>query len=294
MATRANALILHTTVTHFSTISMDVQLALEAGFDGLELSAPKIRNYLEAGYSEQELRNVIGKLFIPTLGFVLDVERTGEARQALLKEAITHFELAAAAGARSVQVITGPVDVESVKAFKAGKIFEGYSGVLGKDLKEQISITSENLGELGDIAKTYGLLVNFEALGWTPLNSMQLQLAVLEQADRDNLRLIVDFWHCYVSGDNPDTIAKLPSELLYGIHVCDSRPFNSGVPDEAILRDVSTGAGVLNLAEWVDAVKATGYQDWWSCELFSKRDRQADSRVVTNQLYQLMHDLILN
>lgn len=105
--------------------------------------------------------------------------------------------------------------------------------------------------------------------------------------------MVIDYWHCYASGDTPDAVAKLDKSLIYGVHICDSLAFNGGIPNEAVLRDVSTGAGVLNLRDWTDAVKATGYVGWWSCELFCRRDQQDDSFAVARALHDLMSDLVL-
>lgn len=292
MAQKANSLILHTTVTKWSTLAMDVALARSVGFDGVELSGTKVRNYLDSGYSKSELTELLSGLAVPALGFVTDLEREGAGFESLLVEAEEHFSLAEAAGAKAVQVITGPIDVNAVRAHREGRKFDGYSGLLGRDLTEQIRINAANLAALADRAKSFGLELYLEALGWTPLNTLACQQAVIDQCARDNVKLVVDFWHCYVSGDGPEQIAKLPRDLILGVHLCDSKHFAGGVPDEGILRDVSTGSGVLNLQEWVDAVKATGYDDWWSCELFCKRDQQGDSRQVAADLKALMDRLI--
>lgn len=62
--------------------------------------------------------------------------------------------------------------------------------------------------------------------------------------------------------------------------------------DEVVLRDVSTGAGVLDLVEWTDAVKSTGYQGWSSCELFCRRRQQQKGFRVVAELKALMIRLI--
>jgi sugar phosphate isomerase/epimerase len=287
-----NSLILHTTVTQWSTLAMDAELARSLGFDGMELSGAKVQNYFDAGYSQAELSALLDGLQVPALGFVTDLERE-EGLADLLVEAEDHCRLAKAAGAEAVQVITGPINVEAVRAHHQGRPFDGYSGLLGRDTTEQIRINARNLAQLADLASGYGLKLYLEALAWTPLNTLAHQQAIIDQCGRDNVRLVIDFWHCYASGDGPEQIARLPRELLLGVHFCDSRRFDGGVPDESILRDVSTGSGVLNLQEWVDAVKATGYDDWWSCELFCKRDRQGNSREVARDLKSLMRRLIL-
>jgi sugar phosphate isomerase/epimerase len=135
-------------------------------------------------------------------------------------------------------------------------------------------------------------LIYYEALSWAPLNTIDKQLRTIEKAGRNNIRLVVDFWHCYTSGASPERISRLNKGLIYGVHVCDSWPFESGIPVESVLRDVPTGQGVLNLKEWVDAVKSTGYEGWWSCELFCKRQHQENSYDVARELKSLMETLI--
>jgi sugar phosphate isomerase/epimerase len=292
MSGQRNALILHSTVTRWSTLVMDVELARSLQFDGLELSAEKVERYLSAGYAPDELKTLLAGLDIPAIGFILDVERRGDDRQALLAEADRICRLAHLAGAKAVQAITGPVDVRTVEAFRRDEPNGGYMGVLAATAEDQIAITAEGLAAVADVAASYGLTVYFEGLGWTPVNTLDSQLATVRSANRKNVKLVIDFWHCYVSGETPDRVAQLPRELLYGVHICDSLDFAGGIPVEPILRNVSTGAGVLHLREWTDAVKSTGYDDWWSCELFCTRDQQGHSPSVAGRLRDLMVDLV--
>lgn len=286
-------LIYHGLVSRHSTLSIDLAIMRAAGFDGLEISAAKMRDVLAAGFSADELAQRLKGVTIPGIGFLLDIERQGAAEAQLMQEAAALFDLARIAGARGVQVLTGPVQVEAVQKHAAGLPTPLYKGVLGLDRAEQIAITARNLARLADLAATYDLLLYLEALAWTPLNSLADQVEVIERAGRGNVRLVVDFWHCYASGDRPDQVAKLDRNLIYGVHICDSLTFSGGIPNEMVLRDVPTGRGVLNLRDWTDAVKATGYVGWWSCELFCRRQQQDDSFAVAAELHALMSDLVL-
>ena len=100
--------------------------------------------------------------------------------------------------------------------------------------------------------------------------------------------MVVDFWHGFTSGDTPADVTRIPASAVYGVHICDSLLFDVGVPDESLRRDVSTGDGVLPLQDWVDAVKATSYSGWWSCDLFCRKDHQQVSRHVARPLKILM------
>lgn len=286
-------LIYHPLVSRDSTLAIDLEIMRRTGFEGIEVSAAKMRAFLAAGWSEAELAALLAEVYVPGTGFLLDIERQGAETDALLREAEALFDLAVLAGAEGVQVLTGPVDVEAVRRHAAGLPADGrYAGLLGRPRAEQIARTAANFRRLADLAADRGLLLYLEALAWTPLNRLADQVALIEAAERDNLRLVVDFWHCYASGDTPDAVARLDPALIHGVHVCDSLAFAGGIPDESVLRDVPTGRGVLVLRDWAEAVKATGYVGWWSCELFCRRQHQDDSFAVARALHTLMSDLV--
>lgn len=288
----AQTLIYHGLVSRHAPLAMDLEIMRRTGFQGLEISAAKMRAALEAGISEAELSGWLTGVDVPGIGFLLDIERRGADKEALIAEAQDHIRLARIAGAKGLQVLTGPVQVQAVRDFAAGAVSGLYQGVLGLPREDQMRITAQNLAMLADLAAEAGLLVYLESLAWSSLNKLADQLELITRANRPNLRLVVDFWHCYASGDTPAEVAALPCDLIYGVHLCDSLTFPGGIPDEAVLRDVPTGAGVLDLAEWVDAVKATGYQGWWSCELFCRRQQQENSFAVAADLHALMARLI--
>jgi sugar phosphate isomerase/epimerase len=136
------------------------------------------------------------------------------------------------------------------------------------------------------------LLLYLEPLSWTPINGLRKPLRLIEAAARSNVKLVVDYWHCFTSGVSPDEIAQLDKELIYGIHVCDSLAFSGGIPIETQLRDVPTGQGVLNLSEWTAAVKETGYQGWWAAETFSLKMQQQPAYTIARDMRRLLEKLI--
>ncbi|TPK62440.1 sugar phosphate isomerase/epimerase [Mesorhizobium sp. B2-4-15] len=290
--TKPNPILFHSLAARHATLAIDLDIVREIGFDGLEVSAAKMQAFLDAGFSTEDLRKIVDGIYLPGMGFLIDVERQGKAKDALMREAASMFELAAASGVKAVQVITGPLSLQALDDASAAAMPGLYRGVVGLPLKTQIELTAANLASIADLASAHGLLIYLEALSWTPLNTIAKQVRMIEAANRDNIRLVIDFWHCYTSGDNPEQIARLDKNLLYGVHICDSLAFAGGVPDESVLRNVPTGGGVLNLKEWVDAVKATGYDGWWSCELFCRRQHQENSYDVARGLKALMQDLV--
>jgi len=292
MATQTDILVLHSTVAKHSTLAMDIDIAQAVGFDALEINSVKLEAYLQAGYSELELRNLLKDVHVPGIGYLRDIERQGAERDDLLQEAERLFQLANLAGAKGVQVLTGPINVQAVLDFQRGAKSEHYSGLLGRDQAEQYALTARNLATLADLARQYDLLLYLEALSWTPLNSLEHQLQLIDRTERDNVRMVIDYWHCFTSGVTPQDIAGMNKDAIYGVHVCDSLAFEGGIPNEEVLRDVPTGSGVLDLAEWTAAVKATGYVGWWSCELFCKKQQQQNSYAVARELKALLTRLV--
>lgn len=283
---------LHSTVSRHGTLAIDVDIARRLGLKALEASGFKIASYLDAGFTHEDLKNLLGDLEIPGVGYLANIERQGSEEFALFEEAESLFALAHAAGAKGVQVLTGPINVDAVIDFQRQGRSQHYSGLLGTDIQEQMLLTANNLRRLADLAKSFDLTLYLEALSWTPLRGIDRQVELLERTERDNVKMVIDFWHCHTSGDTPDDVAKMDKRHLYGVHVCDSLAFAGGVPNEVVLRDVPTGQGVLDLQAWTDAVLATGYQGWWSCELFCRKQQQQDSYAVARELKSLLERLL--
>ncbi|MGY2283787.1 sugar phosphate isomerase/epimerase family protein [Pseudomonas gingeri] len=293
MTTQNNILTLHSTVAKHSTLAMDIDIAQTVGFDALEINSSKLEAYLQAGYTESQLQEALRHVRVPGIGYLRDIERQGAERDELMKEAERLFQLANLAGAKGVQVLTGPINVQAVLDFQRFGKSPHYSGLLGFDQAEQYALTAKNLAALADLAGQYNLLLYLEALSWTPLNSLEHQLRLIDRTGRGNVRMVIDYWHCFTSGVTPDDVARMNKDVIYGVHVCDSLPFEGGIPNEEVLRDVPTGSGVLDLAEWTSAVKATGYVGWWSCELFCKKQQQQNSYAVARELKALLTHLVL-
>ncbi|WP_435609767.1 sugar phosphate isomerase/epimerase family protein [Pseudomonas knackmussii] len=287
-----HTLALHSTISRHGTLATDVDIARSLGFAALEASGSKLASYLDAGFTESELKALLGDLEVPGVGYLANIERQGAAKAALFQEAESLFATAHAAGAKGVQILTGPIDVRAVSDFERCGHSEHYAGLLGLEEEEQLSLTARNIAQLADIAKPLGLTLYLEALSWTPLRGISRQVELLDRAERDNVKMVIDYWHCHTSGDTPDDVARMDKQLIYGVHVCDSLPFAGGIPNEVVLRDVPTGQGILDLQAWTDAVKATGYQGWWSCELFCRKQQQQDSYAVARELKSLLERLL--
>lgn len=289
---KKNIISMHSTVAGSGNLASMAEAARLAGFDAVEPEYHMLYNFLNAGYTVEELRELLIGLELPGVGWIDDIERQGVAFDAFLDECTKLFELCGQVGIRGVQMLTGPLDMHAVEAFRAGKAYNGYMGLQNMAIEEQIKLTAANCSKLSDAAAPHGVTLYLEPLCWTPLGSIKAGRRIIETAERQNLKLCVDFWHCFVAGDRPEDIAALPRDMIYGVHICDSKQPGEGVPDEADLRAVPLGKGVMQVKEWVDAVKSTGFDGWWACESFDRKQNQMAINASAAKNYKELSSLV--
>lgn len=99
----------------------------------------------------------------------------------------------------------------------------------------------------------------------------------------------------YLSSGNPwSDVRNFDPNRIYHIHFCDCRlPKEGEIFDETILRGMYAGEGEVPLAEWVQAVKDTGYDGWWSYELVSAKHWQHDVAEVAAKTSRLLDKYVL-
>ncbi len=247
-------------------VRMQVRLARETGWDGVFLREEHIRRYLGEGYPIAGLRDALAGLAPVNLGALADVERWSPPdRAAMLREAEALTELAAEIGATFVQLLTGPVQPDGA-----------YRGPGDLSPSERRRVTAEALRAVADLGAGRGIRYYLEPLAWTPLAPLAEAVAAIDAADRDNVGLVLDFWHLWHSGTNPDDLARLDRRLIFGVDFSDSLgPPGTGTPDQRSRR-VWPGDGEIPLRTWADAVRSTGFDGWWDNELYSPLHWESD------------------
>ena len=238
---------------------MQIRVARETGWDGVFLRAEHLRRYLDQGLPAADLRDALSGLDPINLGALPDVERWRPAeRAAMLAEARALTDLAVEVGASFVQLLTGPVAPGGA-----------YSGPAELPQAELRRVTAEALRAVADLGAPDGIRYYLEPVGWTPIGSLAAAVEAVDAAERDNVGLVLDFWHLWQRGATPDDVARLDRRLIAGIDFADSLgPSGQPAPDQRS-RCVWPGEGDIPLRDWVDAVRSTGFDGWWDNELYS-------------------------
>ena len=238
---------------------MQIRVAKETGWDGIFVRQEHLRRYLAQGFTAASLREALAGLEPVNLGALPDVERwRPDEHAAMLRDAAALTELAVDVGASYVQLLTGPVTPGGA-----------YSGPANLSRSEMRDVTANAIRSVADLGAPHGVRYYLEPIAWTPLSSLSQAVEVIDAVERDNVGLVLDFWHLWQRGTTPESIASLDPRLIFGVDFGDALgPPSTGTPDQRS-RCVWPGEGDIPLREWVAAVRSTGFDGWWDNELYS-------------------------
>ena len=276
------------TCTMYCNLLTDIRIAKETGYDGIEIIGAKLYRYVQMGFSAESLLPHLEGFAPVALGYVQDIERhDSEGYAALLEECEKMCSLAEKLGCPMVQLLTGPIGPGV-----GDGVPESHKEIMGLSWPELRKLTAKNLSALADIGAKHNVRFYLEPLSWTPSNTLQQGLELIDAAERDNIGLLLDFWHQWTSGTKPEDITRLDKNLIASVHFCDSLPIEGRAVTHD-LREVWTGGGHIPLKEWVDAVLATGFDGWWACELFSPKHWELDPWETASNLLELLKYLLV-
>ena len=256
----------------YANLITSCNLAHEAGFKAVEISVPKLKDFLGSGF---KINDVIELLKINELSPVCvnDIFGVESIRPEERRRIISEMEFLAP--------ITQQIGCHTLQVCPLCELEE-------LSWPEIVRLTAKNLRALADMAMPYDIRIQLETMAWSPVCSLKRCLQVLEEVGRPNTGISIDYWHLWSGGETtPDELAKLDKNLICNIHFCDGkRPEDKAHwVDETILRAYYPGEGDIPLKEWTEAVKATGYDGPYSAELISGVHWQYDTRSVVQKLY---------
>lgn len=241
-------------VLHSNAVTQ-LRIAHETGFTALELLPEHLFRYLEHGGSLEKYRQLMAQynIEISCMNALKGIGcQAPEKRREMLDQADKIC--------RAAQHLHCPV----VQIMALNEI-DDLSDMQRK------TVLTENITAVAKVGKKYGIKFQIEVVAFTPFNSLKQGLEIIQAVGADNVGVVVDFWHLYAGGDTtPDEVAAMDASLIYGVHFCDGRRLQPGEQwDERVQRNYQPGEGEVDLASWVSAVKATGYDGVWCPELLS-------------------------
>jgi len=160
----------------------------------------------------------------------------------------------------NLDVVTAIGERLGTKAFNAlyGKRVEGA------EASEQDELGVENLRLAADAVARIGGTVLLEPVSGAPeypLKTAQDALDIIERTGKDNIKLLADFYHLAVNGDDVAAVVEAHAPAFGHIQIADDP--GRGEP----------GTGNLPLKQWIARSQELGYDGWIGLEY---KQSQAD------------------
>lgn len=144
-----------------------------------------------------------------------------------------------------------------------------------------IDRAAEDLHELGQRAAARGLRVGYEALAWGRfVNDHRDAWEVVRRADHPAIGLILDSFHTLARGIPVDTIRAIPKDRIFLVQLADAPKLDLDLLSWSRHFRNMPGQGDLPVTEFARAVAATGYDGFWSIEVFNDQFRASPPRLM--------------
>lgn len=275
------------TCTMYCNLLSDIKIAKEAGYGGIEIVGSKLYRFLDQGFTIDDVNKALDGFPVVGIGFIADIERCeGKDYNDLIGETEKMCSAAQKLGCDSVQLLTGPLDDKAAS--------DEYKKTLSLPYPELKGAVVNNLKAIADIGENYNVRFYLEPLNWCRICSLPQMLELINEAQRDNIGIVIDFWHMWNTGTTAEDLAKLDKNMIYGVHFCDSlEKHNERGTLESVGRRVWTGEGNIPVKEWLDAIVSTGFDGWVSGELFSPKHWELDPLEVAEKLRVLLEEMLV-
>lgn len=144
-----------------------------------------------------------------------------------------------------------------------------------------IDRAAEDLRALGDIAAGTGITVGFEALAWgRHIRDWRDAWEVVRRADHPAIGLVLDAFHILAPDYPVEPIRAVPADRIAFVQVSDAPRIGMDVMQLSRHHRCFPGQGEMDLAAFMAALGATGYDGWLSHEIFSDRFRMGSPRQI--------------
>jgi 4-hydroxyphenylpyruvate dioxygenase len=144
--------------------------------------------------------------------------------------------------------------------------------------------------ELGERAAVRGLRVGFEALAWgRHVNDYRDAWEIVRRADHTSIGIILDSFHALAPAFPTNAIQSIPADKIFLVQLADAPKLGLDVLSWSRHFRCFPGQGDLPVADFMEAVRTTGYAGPLSLEIFNDQFRAGSAvRTATDGLRSLI------
>ncbi|QFY63864.1 sugar phosphate isomerase/epimerase and 4-hydroxyphenylpyruvate domain-containing protein (plasmid) [Rhizobium grahamii] len=135
--------------------------------------------------------------------------------------------------------------------------------------------------ELGERAAKRGLRVGYEALAWGRyINDHRDAWEIVRRANHPNVGLILDSFHSLSRKIEVDSIRSIPKDKIFIVQLADAPLIDMDLLYWSRHFRNMPGEGDLPVTAFTEAVASTGYDGYFSLEIFNDQFRGGSTRAV--------------
>ncbi|CDZ28095.1 sugar phosphate isomerase/epimerase and 4-hydroxyphenylpyruvate domain-containing protein [Neorhizobium galegae] len=141
--------------------------------------------------------------------------------------------------------------------------------------------------ELGERAAKRGLRVGYEALAWgRHINDHRDAWEIVRRADHPNVGLILDSFHTLSRKIDINSIRSIPKDKIFIVQLADAPLIDMDLLYWSRHFRNMPGEGDLPVTAFTTAIAETGYDGYFSLEIFNDQFRGGSSRAIADDGYR--------
>ena len=238
---------------HNLPLDQQVEVAIAAGYDGIEPWIRDVRAFEKNGGSIDDLAKRMkdaNLAVVSAIGFANWISEDAAERDAGLQEAASDMRLVRRLGGR--HIAAPPI------------------GAHKPDLPRPIlADIGDRYRALCEVGKAEGVFPQLELWGFSPtLSKLEEMAYVGAAASHPNACFLPDFYHIYKGGNDFESLRMLEASAMHCFHINDY-PGEPSIAEIADKDRVYPGDGVCPLPKLIRTLLDNGFRGTFSLELFN-------------------------
>jgi sugar phosphate isomerase/epimerase len=264
---------LHGATLGHTNVAVDARVALDAGYDGIELYLPKLFRYLDVGYSAAELLDRLDHVDVTMLDVVMPIDaRNPDIQRSLRRDCVRAARVAGELGCHTIQVV-------------------GIARYGDSDWWAHRKLLVSTLNDLADIAQEHDVKLAIEPVVFSTFHTLPRVLEVVHDVGTDRVGICLDTWHLWTTDTPVNEIADLDPALILAAQISDSGPMAAARWRDSD-RSALPGEGILPLDVAIDAIMSTGYAGPWTLEMLSPRHWEWEPAALAHAMLERARPLV--
>jgi sugar phosphate isomerase/epimerase len=169
-------------------------------------------------------------------------------------------------------------DAEKAKLLAAAEALGARHLKVGDFFNKEVTLEQSSAGfaALCKDAADVGINILFEVMPFAMHDNLADAVRMCELAGADNGGLMIDTWHIVKMRTPYDELARVPKRFLLGVELDDGwieTPEGMGLQEETTQWRAFPGEGEFDMAGFMDAIAATGYDGPYGVEVIRAENR---------------------